>query len=352
MKMRHFSGLAICFVLAVQPLAAQVSIVQSDVGQMNWAVGHYAYSRSGSVQVDLKEGGGSQIWDFTATNLGSNAGVFAYGMEDHSGAPFAEAAYVFKELDDKEENWALNTYFNLSENRLTVVGKTLNDANGQSLMTAHADDYYPLPLTMGTAWTSVEVDTFDFGTIVTVKRTVSNVVDAWGTVKLPAGDFECVRLRSVALEAGDGYSDYNIKYTFLARNNLLVAQFRGQWADTTHNFSNAGSVTLFSGVQTAVDAPAGGRPLALHLSQNYPNPFNPTTYITVDIRRYAHVQLEVFDVSGRRVRVLESACLRPGQYQRQWDGRDRTGRALPSGIYFCRLRSDGRNQVRRMMLLR
>lgn len=48
----------------------------------------------------------------------------------------------------------------------------------------------------------------------------------------------------------------------------------------------------------------------------------------------AALRLEIWDVSGRRVRSLERAT--PSAAPLLWDGRDHWGRAVPSGIYFLR----------------
>ena len=76
----------------------------------------------------------------------------------------------------------------------------------------------------------------------------------------------------------------------------------------------------------------------------YPNPFNATCAIE------ATGAVEIFDISGRMVRHLESNS--DGKLARMlWDGRDAAGKKLPSGIYFVRLagESDG---AKRIVLLR
>jgi hypothetical protein len=62
------------------------------------------------------------------------------------------------------------------------------------------------------------------------------------------------------------------------------------------------------------------------------------------------VRLEVFDLLGQSVRLLESARRQPGSYTVQWDGRDRSGRLLSSGVYLYRLHVDGVPMTKKMVL--
>lgn len=88
------------------------------------------------------------------------------------------------------------------------------------------------------------------------------------------------------------------------------------------------------------------------LDQNYPNPFNPATVIAFSLSAIAEVQLDVFDILGRRVTTLADGELEAGVHRVIWDGRDEEGAAVASGIYFYRLRSDKFTQTRKMLLLK
>jgi len=88
-------------------------------------------------------------------------------------------------------------------------------------------------------------------------------------------------------------------------------------------------------------------PARVALHQNYPNPFNPTTTIAYDIPSRSQVQLNIYDISGRLVRKLVDEVKSPGSYKAEFDGKD-----LSSGIYFYRLRYDGKITTKRMLLLK
>ena len=104
------------------------------------------------------------------------------------------------------------------------------------------------------------------------------------------------------------------------------------------------------GVGEAVSAPvvAGGAQLA----QNQPNPFGARTSIAFSLDREQGVLLEIFDVTGRRVRTLDSATLPAGVHRSTWDGTNDAGRRVPAGTYFYRLTTADDVETRRMVRIR
>ena len=64
------------------------------------------------------------------------------------------------------------------------------------------------------------------------------------------------------------------------------------------------------------------------------------------------VQLEVYDVRGRRVRVLEDEIRPAGRFTMHWDGRDDRGESLAAGVYFVRYRANDFQASQRMVLMR
>jgi hypothetical protein len=90
----------------------------------------------------------------------------------------------------------------------------------------------------------------------------------------------------------------------------------------------------------------------LALRPNYPNPFSTTTTIDLKLPVDADVKIDVFDVAGRRVRQLDLGRIRAGSRPMNFDGLDDTGRSLPSGVYFCRVRAGGQTLTRKMVIAR
>ncbi|HEU4364714.1 MAG TPA: FlgD immunoglobulin-like domain containing protein, partial [Candidatus Krumholzibacteria bacterium] len=99
--------------------------------------------------------------------------------------------------------------------------------------------------------------------------------------------------------------------------------------------------------------PERGIPTLFHLSGPVPNPFNPTTTISYDVPAPgAEVRLRVYDVRGRLVRDLVSEFKQAGRYSAVWDGVDRNGNGVASGVYFAQMRAGGFVMARKLVLLK
>ncbi len=103
---------------------------------------------------------------------------------------------------------------------------------------------------------------------------------------------------------------------------------------------------------TSADDEDGRRPLRFGLNQNYPNPFNPQTAIAFSLPKSSEVKLEVFDLLGRLVVTLTEGQLPAGTHTLVWDGRDRSGRTVSSGVYLYRLQAGSFVETKKMLFLK
>lgn len=83
-----------------------------------------------------------------------------------------------------------------------------------------------------------------------------------------------------------------------------------------------------------------------------PNPALDAARVEYSLARAGRVRLDVFDLRGRRVRVLVAGRQSAGQRVITWDGLDDGGRPLPSGAYLVRLDASGEEWTRKLVLLR
>jgi len=107
------------------------------------------------------------------------------------------------------------------------------------------------------------------------------------------------------------------------------------------------------------------------LEQNYPNPFNPETRIPFELLpeafvegRPAVVSIRIYNVllqfvgsptalshpAGEGAPVLDLVYFQPGRQEAYWDGRDRSGQPVASGIYILEITVNGRSQQMRMFV--
>ncbi len=109
------------------------------------------------------------------------------------------------------------------------------------------------------------------------------------------------------------------------------------------------------GGASPVENGAGGNLPAAPSGRMYhasPNPFNPQTTVRFDLVRDGFTELDVYDLNGRRVRILVSGYLSAGEHRATWDGRDDGDRPLASGVYLFRLRGSDFVETQRVALVK
>jgi hypothetical protein len=95
-----------------------------------------------------------------------------------------------------------------------------------------------------------------------------------------------------------------------------------------------------------------GRPASFALRQNHPNPFDANTVIGFDVPEARRVSLTVFGAQGRVIEVLTDREYGPGRHAVVWDGTDKNGNMVATGIYFVRMQAADFEAMKRVILLR
>lgn len=113
-----------------------------------------------------------------------------------------------------------------------------------------------------------------------------------------------------------------------------LSLYKAQLADRLSGTSGIGRTHIFL-------------PHRIYLEQNYPNPFNPSTVIRYQIPTSSNVQLAISDCLGRDVSVLVNQIQSGGEHQVEWNAA-----RYPSGVYFCRLKSNGLIETRKLILMK
>ena len=98
---------------------------------------------------------------------------------------------------------------------------------------------------------------------------------------------------------------------------------------------------------TSVENNDGSLPSNYILQQNYPNPFNPTTTIEYNLPVSEEINISVYNTLGNKVRELYSGKQNAGTHNISF-----SGKGLPAGFYFYKLKSANHSQVKSCLLLK
>ena len=81
-------------------------------------------------------------------------------------------------------------------------------------------------------------------------------------------------------------------------------------------------------------------PHSFKLAKAFPNPFNPVTTISFEVPHKSNVKLEVYDITGSKIRTLADNVFRAGYHSLSWDASN-----VSSGIYFVKMQSERFSEV-------
>ncbi len=88
------------------------------------------------------------------------------------------------------------------------------------------------------------------------------------------------------------------------------------------------------------------------LWQNWPNPAKGPTTISFNVPEPTRATLRVYDIAGRVVNTLVDDHVSAGRHSLTWNGTDKFGQEVPSGVYIYRLSAGKHNMARKMVLVR
>lgn len=86
--------------------------------------------------------------------------------------------------------------------------------------------------------------------------------------------------------------------------------------------------------------------------QNYPNPFNPVTNIEFTLPTAQAVQITVYNLKGQKIKTLADETYPVGKNTIVWNGTNKTGHKVSSGVYFYKLQTANQTYTQKMLLLK
>ncbi|HPG38723.1 MAG TPA: two-component regulator propeller domain-containing protein [bacterium] len=151
--------------------------------------------------------------------------------------------------------------------------------------------------------------------------------------------------------------DGEMWYAYLPENSQIISnRIQALAADKYGNviIGTDIGVSIYKDTPTIINKEANTNvPVNVELSQNYPNPFNSETKIQYHLSQKGHVILQVYNIYGQLVTSLYDGEQTTGNHTVHWQGVNSCGETVASGIYFYRLKLDGRQtQTRRLVFLK
>jgi flagellar hook assembly protein FlgD len=107
---------------------------------------------------------------------------------------------------------------------------------------------------------------------------------------------------------------------------------------------------MWNGGRTPLAAGGGGSGTGLLAVS--PNPSQAPVTLHYEVARSGRVEVELFDLAGRRVRRLVGEAQPAGRHRVVWDGRDAAGGRVAEGVYFCRMSAGSYRATHRLVLMK
>jgi len=123
--------------------------------------------------------------------------------------------------------------------------------------------------------------------------------------------------------------------SLVIKNNILYAG------------TSSGNIYSNSSPLTSLNSRIDLKPAKYELVQNYPNPFNPSTTILFNIAEEGEYSLAIFNSIGQLIRTVAKGDYAPGEYNVKFDAS-----GLSTGMYIYRLRGNGLDISRKMLLIK
>jgi len=110
-------------------------------------------------------------------------------------------------------------------------------------------------------------------------------------------------------------------------------------------------ISTYEGAAVTSAGP-GHTPARFGFRNVWPNPARGTVSLALEVPRSGPVEVEVLDLSGRRVRSLHSGAAAAGPLAMRWNGLDDAGHATSAGLYYVRARTNAAEATTRFVRVR
>ncbi len=390
MEKRHFRYIikfSAMFLLVGQFASAQISITKNELPIKIGTTWTTINDTTESVTVNVGDIGENQYWEFHEE---INGVEIKQEIVDRDSTPFksefSNSNYVMK-YDGGLLDLIYSDVFPQIEGDVYFY-QLLTDSTVELLGTGFTSSFLSgaahfqppnvilnfLPTQYGDEWItksafSITKDTTILGIpnqlTLTVNDSAYSIIDAWGKISTPMGEFDCLRMKSyVTMNEQVLLNNTPVKtkkarvinYNWVVKNYGIVMRIASHTNEKSEKFTNARLYSRMIDFTAATPTRVTEQllvPETVQLYQNYPNPFNPRTLISFHLGKRDLISLFIFNVKGAMVaKLINNEQRNQGNYTVEWNGNDAFGNPAPSGIYIYRLSSPSFSLTRKMTLLK
>ena len=327
------SCIVLCLCVIVLPVFGQIVIDWTEVPQAIDV--EFTHNGADSVNVTLGLGGGPYDWYFMQSAGSQNTNsLIVPRMATPYGDSFPTANFVLEITEDADTVYA---YGELMPTAGMNLGYGIAMAVETLCVYFSPVDSYPLPLVYGNSRSFYYGHTIHMTPVISVRTDVYGfeVIDAYGTVTIPYGTFDCLRTCSFDTTISTLIinnipvtvdTTTRIIYDFMTEDYGLVAHVVSFPEEANPNFTEAMFLERLASFSSATEEhdsplanaiiPAGGI-------------FARTVMLPIELSNASRVGFTMYNASGRR--VWSDICMLPeGSHTLVWDGRDHTGLRVPA----------------------
>jgi len=164
-----------------------------------------------------------------------------------------------------------------------------------------------------------------------------------------SGDTLVFGQRSDPCEEGGYYDYYYDTYDDCFENSDLGNYALGVTGIQDFHQDMIMHYTAYDLVSTSLE---NTMPLDFEVHPAYPNPFNPVTTIGYYLPDEGSVNITIYDMMGRKIKVLQSGIQAPGHGKVQWNATNNKGQPVSAGVYLYQINIDGKMDTKKMVLLK
>lgn len=348
---------------------AQVSISQAEILGVIGRSYEFDQLDTDSIVVNLGSPGANQTWDLRGVTA-EDTFRFPQRYVDPSNTPydtaFPQANFVaVLELAEPGFSLIAYNYWHIGTNEIISYGDVSEYSGLQDtiIVEGYTDTVLVLPMTYQSSWSTITTDTTDFGSGNTfiLNDTIISEVDGWGTLKLPMGDFPCLRIKEINHYVSQsynngvpGFTDVNnsISYIWVSPDHFLLANADSKSGETDPNFTTATTVSWISTINPRTSLDDKLAAAIFSVPRVSPNPVTSEALIRFETHVTASASVNIVNLQGQKVATVFEGVLQAGEHSIHWNSMHSNGSALPNGLYLCTIEVDGVRLSQKVLLQR